>query len=549
LAQFQTALPVHIAFCSLGAMSAFVLLFVYPDMWHFSATCFGHFFFLLTARLGARRYASQDRALLFFGRGWVSATAISCVCFYLTVSQFELKPANNHAAWLFIFINMTIPVYLHFSGLCDVHRLMISGIIGLVYTVSPKWAAMPHNEATVLVWLSLLAGEVAGAHLSTLLFRWSVAFREASREVGSSVPATSATKPDPPTAGGTAPPKMPAGECPLEGRSEGRSSGAAASESAWAAGEQDSPEDMCADELLRWFFRTAEIDCRKVRILPLTLAFDDRQMELLYTISTFSRLFSTHCYMCFAAVCICTLAIRCCPTMRPIGAIIIPYASVLWLARLRVRAYTSVPRSVSELGAWQTTGALLAGACFCFGAVRNASWGACADCTVESADCPAPGALGLGQSEGHRAEPGLDASMDSVGIVCASLLLMLSGAYHRVCVVPPNATVTSRAFIIICVAVGHTDLQDGLLLPGALEKTMLAFMVMMMGATSTPRQPFVVPLGPQQEPPDWPMTDPLPHVLHLPPPHPFVVHSGAQQEPPDSPTTETSFPSVPHLTR
>jgi len=75
----------------------------------------------------------------------------------------------------------------------------------------------------------------------------------------------------------------------------------------------------------------------------------------------------------------------------------------------------------------------------------------------------------------------MDAGMDSVGVACVLLLLMLSGAYHRVSGAPPHATMTSRAAIILCVVVGYTDLQAKRLLPGALEKVLLAFSVMMMG--------------------------------------------------------------------
>jgi hypothetical protein len=146
---------------------------------------------------------------------------------------------------------------------------------------------------------------------------------------------------------------------------------------------------------------------------------------------------------------------------------------------LRVRAYTSVLRAVSELGAWQTFSALLAGACFCYKAVRNATC-LSAQSSPELASCYAA-ILKFGHAESQGEKAGLGVSMHSVGIVCMVLLLMLSGAYHRISLVAPSATVTSRTTIILCVAVGYADLQHGLLLPGALEKTLLAFMVMMIG--------------------------------------------------------------------
>jgi predicted small integral membrane protein len=477
MAQFDAARPVHIAFWSLHILVAITLLCACPEMWYFSAISFFSCVNLLLARLIVRRYARPGRARVLFGRGLCFSTALMCILSHVGVEHVGLgEPANETEVWMFAVLTMTVPVFMRFAGIDETHRLINSCFIGFVVTLTPSWAVMPHNKTTLLMWMALFAGEMAGAHLSTLLFRVSVALREASRNA-----VTYPTQPEPVNAAPcTAPLKVASEESLQEVNAEGHRGHAISQRLAGtAAAEAVDPEEMCADDLLKWFIQQTEIDFRGVRILPLTLAFDDSRMELLYIVSTFPRLHSTHCYHCFAAICICALSIHYCPATLPMGVVVIPYACVLWLARLRVRAYTSVPRAVSELGAWQTFSALLAGACFCFNAVRNASCRS-AQSSPELASCHAA-ILKFGHAEGQPEEARLGVGMNSVGIVCVALLLMLSGAYHRVSVVAHNATVTSRTTIILCVAVGYTDLQHGLLLPGALEKTLLAFMVMMIG--------------------------------------------------------------------
>lgn len=468
-----------------------------PQTFYISILHVAFFLCLFLARLVLAEMPDGDRATHIFGRLWCTFTIVFGCFFTVGVNYAQLgQNADDYAVWIFAFLTMTIPMYMHLSGVHEEHRLVNNFAIGLMYSMSPGWTRMPHREASLIMWLSLLLGETAGMQLTSVLLAMhsgSSGFKAAadvyfSHGTGMADPNPFLISPRPASSFPSASRFFSLPEAaramgatreqvdPAEATSTKMQRAENGWESKKGAGEPLT-DNKCLWEMLRWFFKHGNCNCSTVRMLPLSLTFEDPRVEMLYMVSTFSRLHSTHTYACMAAIAICILGMQLSPPSWTVASIVIPYAMVLWLARRRVENYDNVPLAISEFAAWHTSCSLVAAVAYVSGTLRGVS-GSPYGGWLPGLVAKIQDISGIASCD---TESESDTTFGSTTLACLSLLLMLGGAHHRFISLPASSRMMSRSILIICVAVGNTDVHNKQLMPRAIANTVLAMSVLMLG--------------------------------------------------------------------
>jgi hypothetical protein len=171
VALFQKAKPVHLAFCLLGVLVNIVTTVVSPETWFACLATSILFLGIFFARLAIGTAADVhegDRALLMFGRLWCLMTLMASVVFFTGIKFFKLGlNVQDTGVCILGLLTALAPVYLHFSGVEEVYRLLNTAFIGVAHFMTPRWTVMPHQQCVMIFWLALLVGETVGMHVST----------------------------------------------------------------------------------------------------------------------------------------------------------------------------------------------------------------------------------------------------------------------------------------------------------------------------------------------------------------------------------------------
>jgi len=174
LSLFHKAKPVHLAFCLLGILVNLMTTAVSPESWFACLITSIFFLCIFCARLATGQSANVQQedqwALLMFGRTWCLVTFIVCVLFFVGIRFADLGlNVHDPGVCILALLTLLVPVYLHFSGVDESHRLLNTALLSVTHFVTPRWTLMPHQQGVLIFWLALLVGETIGIHVSTWL--------------------------------------------------------------------------------------------------------------------------------------------------------------------------------------------------------------------------------------------------------------------------------------------------------------------------------------------------------------------------------------------
>ena len=160
---FLLTLPIHQAFCMVGVIVCGASTLLSPAVWYPSMLISIFFVMILGARLLVVHVPDQQRALTLFGRGWLLATLFGCISFVVGNYYLQLCTAvPDVCVFLLAALTGLVPVYLHLMGVHTMHQILNHLAIALAFWTSPQWSAMPHDNSTATMWLSLLIGDLVG---------------------------------------------------------------------------------------------------------------------------------------------------------------------------------------------------------------------------------------------------------------------------------------------------------------------------------------------------------------------------------------------------
>jgi len=169
---FSITHPVHRAFCIVGIAVCGSSTFLAPAFWYIGVLVSAFFVAILGARMVAIGHADQQHAITIFGRGWLAATFAGCTFFVAGNMAFHFcTNVPNVAVGTLGALTGTVPIYLQLSGVHAVHQMVNNAMIAWAFWASPHWSSMPHVSSTLIMWSSLMLGDLLGIHLRQELLR------------------------------------------------------------------------------------------------------------------------------------------------------------------------------------------------------------------------------------------------------------------------------------------------------------------------------------------------------------------------------------------
>jgi len=169
---FSKTHAVHRAFCIVGIAVCGSSTFLAPAFWYVGVLVSAFFVAILVARMVAVSYADPQHAITIFGRGWLAATFAASTSFVAGNLAFHFcANVPNVAVGTLGALVGTVPIYLHLSGVHVVHRMINHAMTAWAFWASPHWSSMPHESSTLIMWSSLLLGNLLGIHLRQELLR------------------------------------------------------------------------------------------------------------------------------------------------------------------------------------------------------------------------------------------------------------------------------------------------------------------------------------------------------------------------------------------
>ena len=169
---FSISHPVHRAFCIVGIAVCGSSTFLAPAFWYIGVLVSAFFIAILGARMVAVGHADQQHAITIFGRGWLAATFAGCTFFVAgNLAYHFCTSVPNVAVGTLGALTGTVPIYLQLSGVHAVHQMINNAMIAWAFWASPHWSSMPHESSTLIMWSSLMLGDLLGIHLRQELLR------------------------------------------------------------------------------------------------------------------------------------------------------------------------------------------------------------------------------------------------------------------------------------------------------------------------------------------------------------------------------------------
>ena len=169
---FSSTHAVHRAFCFVGIAVCGSSTFLAPAFWYIGVLMSAYFVAILGARMVAVSYADQQHAITIFGRVWLAATFAGCTSFVAGNMAFHFcANVPNVAVGTLGALVGTVPIYLHLSGVHVVHRMINHAMTAGAFWASPHWSSMPHESSTLIMWSSLMLGNLLGIQLRQELLR------------------------------------------------------------------------------------------------------------------------------------------------------------------------------------------------------------------------------------------------------------------------------------------------------------------------------------------------------------------------------------------
>ena len=160
---FSISHPVHRAFCIVGIAVCGSSTFLAPAFWYIGVLVSAFFIAILGARMVAVGHADQQHAITIFGRGWLAATFAGCTFFVAgNLAYHFCTSVPNVAVGTLGALTGTVPIYLQLSGVHAVHQMINNAMIAWAFWASPHWSSMPHESSTLIMWSSLMLGDLLG---------------------------------------------------------------------------------------------------------------------------------------------------------------------------------------------------------------------------------------------------------------------------------------------------------------------------------------------------------------------------------------------------
>lgn len=487
VALFHAMMPIHHAFCIAGLVMSLSPIIFAPSVWFANVLVALFFVLILVARWSVTSLEDQARALHLFGLQWVAASVAGCLAFVVGNILYGLCTGVPSAAvYTLACMTALVPVYLQLSGVSAAQRLANNLTIAGAFYVCPQWSAMPHNLSSLIMWLALIVGEMVGAHVSSLIFRWiqtPSALRGAPSPVAPRVARDGAPSPNKRGPDARADAGKRCTDSPCE-----RGSAAGASDTDCCptdARKTCCPTDrpQTVKEMLRCFACRVDFQPELLRMHWPTLCFDDQSIEVLYAANSLMHSRGMHSIAATAVAAVCATGSFLSPPFRPLGLLAGLWTALIWRTHRRVQSLRDSPLAYLRFCDSYTRLSLLFGAVFLSFSIIVTRAG------LDALAGPLASPRSMHYSPGGAGSPPLlmdiglrlRATSDPVGVVCSCLLLMLAGAHHGLVVLPPAQRVTNRVIILVGVFASHSSEEREQLLPSAPHSFILAACVLSMG--------------------------------------------------------------------
>lgn len=452
---FQRLKTAFIAWCTASIFVALLPILFAPRYIFAALICSTSFAFALCVRLWVSNFKDQERALDLFGRAWLIVTATNCSLFVIAHHYYSFVKTPSAVIYVSASFTVLVPVYLHLNGIHAAHRFGICTCIAMLYYLAPQFTVMDREQAMLLMWISLLMGEMLGTHLRAKLLQEAAA----PSVVRGAPPAKSS---------------LNDGQIPASGAS-----------GELAAGTRASLEPPTLSEQLHSYVRRHDFESSTLDMRDLTLCFDDATFEMLY--GAHSLAISRELHLCIAvgAMVIGATGAYLSPSFRTVGLLGALFAACIGDAhRQKRRGHDDVSDHLLFCRHYTFFRNLLIVVFVAIALLPLDSERLLLRASPADMSSPPQRLEAQGQQDAMLLFKGSDGGggfTDLVGLVCGAMLIVLAVVHHRLVVLPPPTRMTNRFVLLVGVACSQFDVERALLKPTVIPVFVLAVCVLMVG--------------------------------------------------------------------